>query len=184
MIHLSAKELLEDQLIRSLGLDRYAEIIEKAKTADVSSDPDFQRSFNAFYRIRRNAEWQEEYYKLFERAKKDHYTFDDVISILYVRTGNIEASFASKMIATIDPEKPIWDQYVLQNLGLKLKGKIPREKIGNAVEVYHQIEDWYAEYLKTDEARKNIAGFDRQLPSYAWITDVKKIDYLLWRKRL
>ena len=39
------------------------------------------------------------------------------------------------------------------------------------------------EYLKTDEALENIAEFDRWLPSYAWITDVKKIDYLRWSKR-
>lgn len=106
-----------------------------------------------------------------------------MIGSLYVETGNVEASFSSKMIATIDPEKPILDQYVLQNLGLELKGKNPREKIGNAVEIYHRIEAWYAEYLKTDEALENIAEFDRWLPSYAWITDVKKIDYLLWSKR-
>ena len=37
----------------------------------------------------------------------------DVIGSLYVEAGNVEASFSSKMIATIDPEKPIWDQYVL-----------------------------------------------------------------------
>ena len=123
------------------------------------------------------------YYRLFERAKQHHFSFADVIGSLYVETGNVEASFSSKMIATIDPEKPIWDQYVLQNLGLELKGKNPREKIGNAVEIYHQIEAWYAKYLKTDEARENIAEFDRWLPSYAWITDVKKIDYLLWSKR-
>ena len=123
------------------------------------------------------------YYRLFERAKQHHFSFADVIGSLYVETGNVEASFSSKMIATIDPEKPIWDQYVLQNLGLELKGKNPREKIGNAVEIYHQIGEWYAEYLKTDEARENIAEFDRWLPSYAWITDVKKIDYLLWSKR-
>ena len=133
--------------------------------------------------VRRNAEWRQCYYRLFERAKQHHFSFADVIGSLYVETGNVEASFSSKMIATIDPEKPIWDQYVLQNLGLELKGKNPREKIGNAVEIYHQIGEWYAEYLKTDEARENIAEFDRWLPSYAWITDVKKIDYLLWSKR-
>jgi len=87
------------------------------------------------------------------------------------------------MIATIDPEKPIWDQYVLQNLGLELKGRSPREKIDNAVEVYHRIEVWYADYLKTEEAHRNIVEFDQWLPSYTWLTDVKKIDYLLWSNR-
>lgn len=183
MLRLFAGKLLEDQLARSMGLDKYADIINGARNKDVSYDKDFQRSFNAFYRVRRNAEWRDCYYRLFERAKKEQYSFADVIGCLYVETGNVEASFSSKMVATIDPEMPIWDQYVLQNLGLELKGKEPREKIGNAVRIYEQIQAWYQSFLKTDEARESIAEFDRWLPSYTWITDVKKIDYLLWSRR-
>ena len=47
------------------------------------------------------------------------------------------------MIATIDPDKPIWDQYVLQNLGLELKGKNPRERVENAILIYDRNETWY-----------------------------------------
>ena len=183
MIHLSATELLEDQLARSLGLDKYAKIMKRATTVDVSCDPEFQREFNGFYRVRRNAEWRKSYYQLFERAKKESYSFGDVVGSLYVYTGSIEASFASKMIATIDPGKPIWDRYVLQNLGLELKGKTPLEKVKSADEIFHRIEEWYAAYLKTEEALENIAVFDQTLPGYKWLTDIKKIDYLLWCKR-
>ena len=183
MIHLDANHLLESQLARSLGLDKYADIMEATWKNDVSSDIVFQHAFNAFYRVRRNAEWRENYYKLFERAKKEHYSFADVIGCLYVETGNIEASFSSKMIATIDPDKPIWDQYVLQNLGLELKGKNPRERVEKAIQIYDRIETWYRDYLATEEARKNIEEFDRWLPSYRWIPDIKKIDYLLWSRR-
>ena len=183
MLQLSAGLLLENQLARSMGLDKYADIMKAAKEKDVSSDAAFQHAFNGFYRVRRNAEWRKSFYQLFERAKKEHYSFADVIGDLYVETGNIEASFTSKMIATIDPDKPIWDQYVLHNLGLELKGKNPREKGGNTIEIYSQIEKWYAKYLQTEEARKNIVEFDRWLPTYSWIPSIKKIDYLLWSKR-
>ena len=175
--------MMESQLARSMGLDKYADIMEAARKNDVSSDASFQRAFNAFYRVRRNAEWRECYYKLFERAKKEHYSFADVIGCLYVETGNVEASFSSKMIATIDPNKPIWDQYVLQNLGLELKGKSPRERVENAILIYEEMESWYWDYLATEEARKNIAEFDKWLPSYSWIPVIKKIDYLLWSRR-
>lgn len=106
-----------------------------------------------------------------------------MIGCLYVETGNVEASFSSKMIATINPENPIWDQYVLQNLGLVLNGKNPRERIENAIEIYDRIKTWYSDYLLTEEALKNIAEFDRWLPSYSWIPAIKKIDYLLWSRR-
>lgn len=98
MIHLSAGKILEYQLTRSLGLDIYEEIMTAAPVTDVSQSREFQKKFNTFYRIRRNAEWRKDYYELFELAKKGHYPFDDVISLLYVRTGNIEASFSSKTI--------------------------------------------------------------------------------------
>ena len=87
------------------------------------------------------------------------------------------------MLATIDASKPIWDQYVLQNLGLELTGKSQEEKLQNAVVLYDRIVRWYEDYLATDEARENTSEFDRLLPDYSWVNDTKKIDCLLWSKR-
>lgn len=56
MISLSATELLEQQLARSMGMDRYAELLNAVKMTDVSVNLEFQRSFNGFYRVRRNKE--------------------------------------------------------------------------------------------------------------------------------
>lgn len=175
---LSARKVFESQLARSLGLDRYAEIM----CGDPQSES-FQRLFNGYYRIRRNEIWRREYYDLFETAKERHYSFEEIITALYDATGNIEASFSSKMLATIDDSKPIWDQYVLQNLGLELTGKTQEEKLQNAIVLYDAIVSWYNVYLQTDEAHENILEFNRWLPQYSWVSNVKKIDCLLWSKR-
>ncbi len=175
---LNATQILQIQLARGLGLDRYSEIM----LGDPSS-PDFQRLFNGYYRIRRNEEWRRHYYMLFCKARTERFSFEQIINELYDLTGNVEASFSSKMVATIDASKPVWDQYVLQNLGLELSGKTKKEKLQNAVCLYDQIEKWYFDYLKTTEARENIAEFNRLLPDYTWISDTKKIDCLLWSKR-
>ncbi|MBR3136299.1 MAG: hypothetical protein IKF10_04655 [Lachnospiraceae bacterium] len=175
---INAKEVLQAQLARGLGLDRYADIMR----GDPAS-PEFRRAFNGYYRIRRNEEWRQHYYDLFVKAKTEHYSFEQIITELYRITGNVEASFSSKMLATIDASKPIWDQYVLQNLGLELMGKTQEEKLQNAVILYDQIVNWYTDYLTTDEARESIMEFDRLLPEYAWVSDTKKIDCLLWSKR-
>ena len=50
---INAKEVLQAQLARGLGLDRYADIMR----GDPAS-PDFQRAFNGYYRIRRNEKWR------------------------------------------------------------------------------------------------------------------------------
>ena len=183
MICLSAGKILETQLARSMGLDVYEELITVAPVTDISNNAEFQRKFNAFYRVRRNDGWRKEYYRLFERAKKERLSFADVLRELFAQMGNVEASFTSKMMTTLDVSKPIWDQYVLMNLGLELKGKTPEDRVRNAVELYGQIECWYAEYLLTDEAKENIAMFDSLLPAYSWVSDVKKIDCLLWSNR-
>lgn len=175
---INASEILKAQLARSLGLDKYAEIMRGDPVS-----PSFQRSFNGYYRIRRNEEWRSCYYSLFLRARTEALDFSQIITALFQATGNVEASFSSKMLATIDPAKTIWDQYVLHNLGLKLTGTTQEEKLNNAILLYGAIEKWYLDYLKTAKARENLKTFDRWLPEYKWISDIKKIDCLLWGKR-
>ena len=175
---INANKVLQDQLARSLGLDRYEEIMRGDPQSSV-----FQRFYNGYYRIRRNELWRQHYYALFRKARDEHYSFEQIITELYQCTGNIEASFSSKMLATIDASKPIWDQYVLQNLDLALTGNTKEKKLQNAVSLYDRIVKWYEDYLKTDEAHENIKIFDQLLPDYAWISDTKKIDGLLWSKR-
>lgn len=87
------------------------------------------------------------------------------------------------MLATIDTGRPIWDQYVLKNLGFALTGKTATDKLENAIKIYGEIENWYTAYLETEEARRNIKVFDQFLPNYTWLSPIKKIDCLLWGKR-
>ena len=183
ILHLDAKELLEDRLAASLGLDRYSYIMRMFREVNVSLDEDFQRTFNAFYRVRKNSAWRAQYYALFERAKHEDLDYEYILRALYKSSGNIETSFTSKLVATIDPDSPIIDQYVLQNLGIAISGPGKDTRLRTAISAYHSLRAWYESYIHTDEARKNIAVFDKMLPSYTWISDTKKIDYLLWAKR-
>ena len=134
--------------------------------------------------MRRNAEWQSSYYAIMEREKANPSTaFGDVLREMHELTGNVEASFASKMIATLHPDKPIWDSLVLARLVLKLKGTTAKARLENAVEVYGKIVSWYESYLATEDEERNIRLFDELLPDYAWLTPVKKVDFLLWSER-
>lgn len=183
ILQLDAKSLLESRLAESLGLDRYALIMQQARKVNIAIDEEFQHTFNAFYRVRKNAAWRAQYYTFFERAKKENLGYAEILMYLYSATGNIEASFASKMVATINPDSPIIDQYVLQNLGIAITGPGKDMRLKTALSAYSQLTEWYEEYLQKQEAKDNIAAFDKMLPSYAWISDTKKIDYLLWIKR-
>ena len=118
------RKVFQERLASSMGLDKYRYIMEQVSITNVAIDTDFQRTFNGFYVVRRNESWRKSYYEYFESVKNGKPTFKNIITYLYECTGNIEPSFSSKMLATIIPEKPIWDRYVVQNLNMQLTGMV------------------------------------------------------------
>jgi hypothetical protein len=177
---LDAHQIMQSCIAERLGLLRYGRIMRAFNTVDISKSEDFQRLFNGYYRVRRNAEWREIYYTLFESMKTEQPTFHDIINVLYEKTKNIEASFSSKMLATLNPNQPIWDQYVLQRLGFRLTGKNKGEMLKHAVALYSEIVHWYDQFQNTTCAQECFLVFNQTLPDYTWISNVKKIDFFLW----
>ena len=182
-MHINAKRVIETRIAESMGFNKYKQIMEKVRNTNVSSDKDFQRTFNSYYRIRRNEEWQTIFYDLFETIKDSEPSFEQIIRVLYKNTGNIEASFSSKMLATINSDMPIWDRYVVHNLCLNVKGKTKEEQLRCTVDLYDQMVRWYSIFLDTPNGRECIEEFDRILPEYKWMSSVKKIDFYLWSIR-
>ena len=180
---IDANKIIEERLAASMGLDKYDDIMHRVNSVNVSRDADFQRQFNGFYIVRRNAEWRKIYYEQFETMKTEPATFAIIITKLFEKTGNIEASFSSKMLGTLNPDKPIWDRYVVQNLGLRLTGKSKQEQLENAIKLYSDIEKWYSNFLGTDDAKECLTVFNCTLPRYTWLSDVKKVDFFLWSIR-
>ena len=70
MLYLDPHRIIEARIAESMRFDKYKMIIEHVRKVDVSADLDCQRTYNGFYRIRRNAEWRAAYYGLFEEIKR------------------------------------------------------------------------------------------------------------------
>ena len=87
------------------------------------------------------------------------------------------------MLATIFPEKPIWDRYVVQNLNMQLTGTTKEEKLKNAIILYANMEKWYIDFLNSEKGKECIKEFDSILPDYKEISNIKKIDSVLWSIR-
>ncbi len=164
------------------GLKKYEHIMNRLHETDVSKDIEFQRMFNGFYKIRRNQEFRNEYYQFLERNKTNVLSFDTVIKHLYNKLQRIEPSFSSKMVATINPSFPVWDEYVLKNLGLKKTYSGSKNRIDKTIDLYNIIVKWYVDFLPTDDAKKMIILFNERYKC-ANITDTKKIDLILWQMR-
>jgi len=115
------------------GLRKYCWIQEHLHREDVSRSREFQKTYNGFYRVRRNAEWQDVYFNLMEMAKTKPLDFSQIISDLRRKTGRLEASFASKLVATLHPDRPVIDRFVLEYFSLRLPGHYEMDREAKAV---------------------------------------------------
>ena len=164
----------------SAGIQKYHAIMSKLYAVDVSQDSKFQRMFNGYYRMRqRSPAFYQAFYSYLEQQKNNReLTFHEVLNHLYNATGVLTPSFSSKLLATVRPEMPVWDQFVLKNLGLKAPYYGDRNRIAKTEALYEAICRWY----HTEEAKEWLDFFNAHLED-APITDTKKIDLILWQTR-
>jgi hypothetical protein len=165
------------------GLRQYEWLQSRvAAERDFDQDPKFRREFNRFYRVRRGREWQDTYYGLMRRAKSEGLEFSAVLDALQCATNRYEASFASKLVATLDTSKPVIDTFVLRNVGLRLPTYATADRAGRICEVYEQLISAFAEFLSGERGCYLISAFRRAYPD-ATITNVKMLDLVLWQTR-
>ena len=163
----------------SRGLEKYVKIMGEFRKCDVAKDLMFQRTYKGFYRMRRNQNFCQCYFGYMEAHKTIIPAFGNVLLFLYESTSRIEPSFSSKMLATINPEMPVWDVNVLSNLSIRPPRPYHKERLKATVDAYSVLLDWYAGYVETQNARDVIGVFDEIYPD-TQITNVKKIDIALW----
>ena len=165
------------------GIEKYADIMQTFYTVNVATEKDFQKKFNAFYRVRRGQDWQHVFYNLMEENKNKQPSFEKILREIYCKTGRIEASFTSKLLHTLNTDMPIWDKFVLQNLGVKTTACSGEEKILMTISIYEKIVAWYKKALSTNQIYQKTIDFDNVFTEYKWFSPTKKIDFLLWQMR-
>ncbi|MGZ3881750.1 MAG: hypothetical protein ACXVBF_10450 [Flavisolibacter sp.] len=97
--------------------------------------------------------------------------------------GRYEPSFSSKLVATVDPFKPVWDEHILNNTGHTAPSYQSNTKFSDAKAAYSSIEGWYMEFLKSDTGKLCVNTFNEKVEQYFEITDLKKVDFILWQTR-
>ena len=119
-VSLSAAQIQSALPRVSVGLAKYEWLQGELPLRDVSSDQEYQKRFGGFYRVRRHSTWRVAFFEILERSKPAPISFGHALRALHAATGRVEASFASKLVATLDPAQPVIDSVVFTNLGLKL----------------------------------------------------------------
>ena len=165
------------------GIKQYLQIMRRYSETNTANDFSFQKKYKAFYRIRRPEKWDKVYFGYMEDLRKQDVNFRQVLNYFKVNLNRYEPSFTSKLIATHNPNKPIWDRYVLQNIGLTAPSYGSKYKFERAEETYQKICDWYAQYEDSPECKLIIQKFDVFIPDCKNVTNTKKIDFVLWQIR-
>ena len=162
------------------GLNKYLSIMQAFRLSDISCDYKLQKAYKGFYRVRRDDDFCRVYFDYMDKHKNDiDINLDDVISYLYKETGKYEPSFSSKLLATIDSNKPVWDLHVLSQLSIKAPPYYKKDRLQLSFATYKTLENWFATYLQTQNAKEVIKCFDSLFP-VKQLTNVKKIDLVLW----
>ena len=194
---------------RKSKIRSYVFVMKNRNTID---ENDIQKKYKYLYVLRtdsrRNEEFCNEYFKyLKENLSNGKLKFEEVIDKVSELSGMVEASFSSKLLATINPDMAIWDKNVLWELkeeieafdkekkyisiykkGYKLKGATKEDRIKSAMIIYNQLEKILNDKVKNTIGKKYISIFDETFKEMFEgdkdmdyeISDIKKIDFVLW----
>ena len=185
MNHIDLDRVAVDHALELLrqrrAVETYSWLQAELHGRDVSCNSDYQRTFNGFYRVRRNAAWREIYFGILERGKAQLESLDDVLRTLHGATGRVEASFATKLIATLDPWQPVIDSVVLGNLGLKLRlaGDI-HQRVAETIKLHADLAQTFSSYLNSKGGHLFVQRFHDVFPA-AELTEVKMLDLVPWQ---
>ena len=181
-----------------LKLCRYDFLQKKLLTTDISTHGKYQTTFKGFYSVgHQQPAWYEAFFLILEREKCNHkISFREVLEEMWHKTKRIEASFSSKLVATINPSKPVWDKYVLQHLGLRAQsekiGRITTRKkdiesyrlrISETEHLHSCIQEKAEASLQCDGFREWKRRFNKKFPQFVHFTDIKKLDLFYWQLR-
>ena len=179
------RQQIDDALPKVVaGLNKYLWLQDKfARDCRAHNSRKFRRKFNHYYMVRRNQAWQQIYYAEMARARKQKLTsFSRVLSTLKRRTGRVEASFASKLVATIVPSAAVIDKYVLLNASLSLPANTSPFRIDKTKNIYRELNLEVSRFLRRPVGKYMVHKFRFRYPR-AQVTNEKILDLVLWKTR-
>lgn len=181
----NSKIKLQEGIYNLCGFYKYEKTLD---LSDIQSEI-YQKNYISFYRLRRDKDWNNQYFNFLEIYYKKHQKgvncFRDILQDLYkvlskskkgVLRSKIEMSFASKLLHTIDPDFPIWDSQVRKKL--KINDSI--KTIDDGDKAYKKLCACYASMKNDPQFKTLVSNFDSLFPKFSGVTETKKIDFYLW----
>jgi hypothetical protein len=179
------KNVILDFLAHVGAVQKYSWLQTQLHSINVSSHDagEFQRRFKGFYRVRRNQAFCGPFFGLLEREKAN-VGIDFASVLLEVSTDRVEASFSSKLVASIRPDMPVWDREVMRNLGIRTTGPAGdrNDKIRATLQRYEDLGTRMTQFLHDAQFLELRRAFDQRFPGTV-VSDMKVMDFFLWQYR-
>lgn len=163
-------------------LSTYQYLQDSLLDYDVSTDEKYRKAFKSFYRVRRNDEWCDVFFSILQLEKHDpaNSSFSSVLKKISDETGQLEASFCSKLVATINTDLPVLDGQVRDILCLK---RPSGKELHSHVKQYSDLKMWVLNAIGEECFGEWRRLFDGSFPQFQCFTDMKKLDLFLWQLR-
>lgn len=180
------REIVKSKQVEQ-GLAIYQSLMDRVNQINVSKDLSFQDDFRKFYQMRRfySDDFAKHYFVLLEQLKNsgDNISMEMILERVLHIQNTYEISFSSKMLHTINPLKPIWDSIVTKNhFDINAPSSNCKDRTRAIVKKYSLYEEKFYDFMATKEGMLIIKLFDETFPNNK-ISDVKKVDFVLWQDR-
>ena len=163
-------------------LATYCWLQDNLHKRNVAVDTEYRKKFSGYYRMRFvSQEYRDQFFELFEEIKSESSpSFRVVSQKLFQVDGKHEFSFITKMLHTIEPSRPIYDNQV--DIALEIHRYYQpnfEEKLRQDEHILAQISAAYRELASSPGMIELLAEFDKIIPGHTMSAE-KKIDFILW----
>jgi len=175
--------------IRKEEVTAYIFLKTEFKKDNIISNYLFRFVFQSFYRLDGSGLSQEHKDRFFELLHEKQDNLSEILLELYkikrrTKKGkhSVQFSFATKLLHTLDNDKPILDSNVNRVLKIgETKGEKRTERINSRVKQYTILQNIIQELLITPEIKKLKDDFRKKFNvDNTDISDVKVLDFILW----
>lgn len=150
----------------------------------------FNDQYAQYYRINqgiRSREKRDAFFNLLHCCIEKHiddYAF--VINKLLSITGRNEMSFASKIVATVNPHLPVLDAIIMGHSKIhRPQHKNVEDRIDHSIIIHQNIQRQFNDFLATTRGKNLLHTFDDRITQQGLlkITAIKKLDFIFWQTR-
>jgi hypothetical protein len=159
-------------------LNRYDFLRAQLPLVNVAQDNQFQQTFSGLFKLRYMEQAHRPiYFGTMEQQKNNAaLNFPALLDAYHQQTGRWEVSFISKLIAIIDPNRPVWDSIVSRRLALALP--VARNQ-ANCAAAYVALNESMQGLLQRALFPNVLAGFAARFPGRLY-QPMRILDTTIW----